>query len=511
MRAKEAGCQGCPLFQKGGGFALTDGKGTNGVLIVLESLGADEVREGLPAVGPTGQLLNRIIRRSGMEREDFLIANVVNCQPPGNALVGAPYEKEAIAHCAPYLQKIIRDFKPRAILTLGNTPLRWFTGRWGIEGWRGYVVPTEWGPVVPSYHPSYLLRGNLGLARVLQHDLQKAVKIAAEGHKVSKTKYLLRPTPGEAFGFLAEYERRGFPLLAFDIETPYSGNLDEDAASEDDPSYNIERISFSFEENTGITMPWMPPFTEVARRLLASSGPKCVYNEGFDVPRLVSNDAPVLGRIYDTMWAWHLYQPEWPYGLKYAATFLTDLPQWKSESKALPEYYSVVDSDALLRVHNAVKRGLEGKGQWETFERHVVDLSQVLRKMSRKGVLVSLEQRALERVRFQARYNTLVGELTRMVPQNVLPRKVYKISEEALRKKGIWDESRMVCVGVIDVKETATARKLREKAEFIGPIRVRRAGGKKGKKKGESTPLSSGGGIPSEVTSMEQTILTSSS
>ncbi len=466
MLPKPSACKGCVLENLGQGFATTDGKGRLGVLVVAEALGADEAEMGRPLVGPAGQLFNRIVTRTpdeilgrNFERDDFLLANVINCRPPNNLLADEPYEYGAIAHCSPYLKDLIAKFNPKVILAMGNTPLRWLTGNTGINGWRGYVVESPYGLVVPTFHPSYLQRGNMKLVRVFIHDLKKAVQVAREGYTRKPTKYLLRPSPEEAVGWANEYFRAlevdpSLPL-GCDIETPYSGNLDEDSVVEDDDSYIIERISFAYRECEAITFPWTPPYTDIARRLLATPSPKLVWNMAFDVPRCDYNDAPWNGRIYDLMHAWHMFQPEWPMGLKFAATFGTDLPQWKSKSFAEPELYSAVDSDALPRLNKYIRGGMEKKGQWEAFERHVVDLAMVLRKMSKRGLLVSREKRAIEKARFQERYEEVVKELTSIVPPSILPRhpkKGYKKTEEQLRKAGIWQEGKMVSVGVMSVK-----------------------------------------------------------
>jgi hypothetical protein len=156
------------------------------------------------------------------------------------------------------------------------------------------------------------------------------------------------------------------------------------------------------------------------------------------------------------MWCWHFYQPEWPYGLKYAATFLTDIAQWKSSSKDNPEYYSATDSDALLRVFNGCKEALIKQQRWSTFERHIVDLAGVLRKMSKRGVLVDQDLREQERVRFQERYDLLVEQLTQLVPPGILPHHPkggFKTPQERLIKNKKWIEGKMVQVGTMLIKE----------------------------------------------------------
>jgi len=203
-------CKGCPLEKLGSGFARTDGAGRSGVLVVAEALGEEEATRGTPLVGKAGRVWDRIVSRSFdpelkryLERDDLIHGNTINCRPPNNVLVGAPYEKGAIDACRPYLLETLQRFKPKAILTLGNSPLRWFTGQWGIEKLRGYIFDTEWGPVIPTYHPSYIQRGKWHLARVVEADLLKALKVARHGRDVFDVpkRYLARPTVEEAYNF----------------------------------------------------------------------------------------------------------------------------------------------------------------------------------------------------------------------------------------------------------------------------------------------------------------------
>ncbi len=467
MKTKPTECKGCPLALKGTGFALTDGKGdTTRVLIVAEALGREEAIAGLPLVGGTGHLFNRMVTRThdevlgrALKRDDFLLANIVNCQPPGNILTGASYEHSAIDHCATYLQKIINGFKPKAILTMGNQPLRWFTDKWGIDTLRGYIFETMYGPVIPTYHPSYIMRGNFELARVWQLDLQKALHVARKGIPSLPKKYITRPSLMDAQAFYYQYAKEGFPLLSFDIETPYAKMFKDegmDPVLEDDASYQVLRISFAFEEGKAISVPFDATFKPFVRQMLATGGPKLAWNCPFDVPRLRFNGCPVEGRIYDGMVAFHFLEPSLPMGLKYAATFYCpDMPAWKLMSREQPEWYNAADSDVALRVFNRVKEALIKDGRWEVFERHCVDLLQRLEKCSSRGINVDRERRKIVRDDFIKRFEETLTKIQPLIPLSLKPKQVFKLSEERLRKEGKWEEGSMV-----QVQEELSAREI---------------------------------------------------
>ena len=463
MLKKPIECVGCPLEKLGQGFSTPTGSGKHGILLVGEALGAEEVSEGTPFVGAAGRTLNRIITQAvepltgeGLKRDDFRVFNTVACRPPDNILVGAPYEEGAIAHCRPNLDEVIRNFRPKCIVPLGNTAFRWFTSNSGIDSLRGYVYDTKWGPVVPTYHPSYIQRGYWHLARVVQLDILKALQIAREGKDVFKKEksYVLHPSPGEAVSFLEAYRKEeGRSPLAFDIETPYGGLSKDElmgggVSTEDDPSYTIERISFSFRPFEAITVPWSPPYIDFAKSILSLGGMKLVWNEAFDVPRLQANGVSFGGPICDAMHAWHFLEPSLPMGLKYVSTFLCpDMPAWKLMSREEPEWYSAADSDTLLRCFLSIKRSLEKQGRWVQFERHFLSLKLILNKMTERGICVDLERRKNEHTKLADKFKAVLADLQLKVPAHILPfspKGGFKKDRAGLEKIGTWEEGRMV-------------------------------------------------------------------
>src|SRR4026208_908870 len=121
-------CLGCPLYDAHTNFVPADGRMTADVLIVGEAPGEEEARKGKPFVGTSGKLLDMLLKRSGLSREQFAVHNVLSCRPPKNELRGASYERAAIAHCGPNLDETITKLKPKVIIALGNTALERLTG-----------------------------------------------------------------------------------------------------------------------------------------------------------------------------------------------------------------------------------------------------------------------------------------------------------------------------------------------------------------------------------------------
>lgn len=122
---------------------------------VGEAPGADEDAQGEPFVGAAGQLLDRIIVASGLRREDVFILNILRCRPPGNR---TPTPEEA-ENCREYLERTIELVKPKIICALGGTAAKSLLGvETGIMRLRGRWTQYRGIPVMPTLHPSYLLR-----------------------------------------------------------------------------------------------------------------------------------------------------------------------------------------------------------------------------------------------------------------------------------------------------------------------------------------------------------------
>jgi uracil-DNA glycosylase len=126
------------------------------VMIVGEGPGQNEDEQGLPFVGRSGQLLEKILAAVDLSVEkEVYICNVVRCRPPENR-VPAP---EEIAACKPYLLEQIRLVDPKVILLTGATALKALTGHKGaISKVRGEWIEWEGRLCMPIFHPAYLLR-----------------------------------------------------------------------------------------------------------------------------------------------------------------------------------------------------------------------------------------------------------------------------------------------------------------------------------------------------------------
>jgi DNA polymerase len=161
LRAALAAFEGCALKRTATQLVFADGAATPLVLLIGEAPGAEEDRIGRPFVGPAGQLLDRMLGSIGLDRGTVRIINTVPWRPPGNR---TPSESE-INQCLPFLWRHIALVRPRAVLLLGAVAVRAVLGRPApitkIRGqWQEIIVPdlNHALPMLPTYHPAYLLR-----------------------------------------------------------------------------------------------------------------------------------------------------------------------------------------------------------------------------------------------------------------------------------------------------------------------------------------------------------------
>ncbi len=166
-------CRRCPLHSGRKNIVFGEGNPRADLVFVGEAPGADEDLQGRPFVGRAGQLLTKIIEAMKMKRREVYICNILKCRPPGNR---NPLPEE-IAACELFLIGQLETIRPRAICALGtfaaqtllktDLPISLLRGRW-----HRYLDI----PLMPTYHPAYLLR-NPAQKRQVWEDVQQIMKL----------------------------------------------------------------------------------------------------------------------------------------------------------------------------------------------------------------------------------------------------------------------------------------------------------------------------------------------
>lgn len=316
MLPKPAVCAQCPMANIGIGFVpLTLRPGAT--LLVGEAPGENEAERGEAFVGPSGSVLNNLLRASGQDRGNISTINVLSCRPPNN-IFPTDFKQHymprsdgygALEYCKKHhLEPALaaRDWKK--IYAVGDQALQALTPRKGILVWRGSPLPLKGDNsrlrVIPTLHPSYLMRDFSQLNNVVA-DLRKNLEPVPEN-------YNLYATADQ----LAEFNSR---TVAFDFEWDRFENI------------TICGISGRFYE--ALTGTWdNAERTAEFKRIFTSATDLIGHNIiGADTKYFERMGWHITARMHDTMLKQHLIQPDQKHGLGFVASVFTNKMFWKGK------------------------------------------------------------------------------------------------------------------------------------------------------------------------------------
>lgn len=460
-------CRNCSLDLIGLGFAQPEGRCSNGVLVLGESLGSNEAQQGLPfrPDAQAGSVLERAFRSCGFERNQFGVFNVINCKPPNNELNGAAYEEDALQHCRVHLRRVIAQFKPRVILALGGVALRSLTGMSGpkqsIEHLRGFCLQSSEFPgvqIIGSYHPSYIARGAWNVFPVLCRDMRYAVDIARNGFNPPAVEFIEHASSIELAYIKDACLSDEQLVVSVDFETEGNPNVFEDAQlmAALDELYGegegergkkdklgtdqvITQTNISIYENQSFVFAHTPENLIGVRELLAMSNPKSGYNIWmFDMPVAEFNDIQINGVVTDVMWKFHALWPDIPgkrnkseqdgslANLQYASSMYGYYEPWKHLVSQMPEYYGCHDSNSNLMLHYALdndmsklRYGKDGPTVLDSYHQLVADIQPVLNNMKRRGLPINKEKMLAFLKSVVLRQRELGKEIQRLVSDDL--------------------------------------------------------------------------------------------
>jgi uracil-DNA glycosylase family 4 len=433
-------------------FSEIEGTGSLGVMLVGEASGEHEQRDQLPfrPYAPAGGVLERVLRRMGVDRQQLATTNCLRCRPRNNWLEGAPWEFSALTQCRPNLDAAISSRKPRAIVALGGIATRELTGQAGeargVTHLAGYVLPLMGGlrkvrhpctesneadgthhphcllcggegwweteepaaasnavPIIPNFHPAFIRRGKASHIGVFSRILQRAINIAKGTDKnwiwnvdpevhSAQLGYRTRPTRQDAEDYATRLAALPAEELSYDIETSESASLDEDAR-EGFTNTQLELVQFSAGPLGSIAIPWRDEFKPTIQRLLHSPNPKCGHNVWlFDNKVLRAAgvrealDLTPKGIIHDTLAMFHHWQPDLPAHLQFAASFVQFPFPWKHLAGTNLPFYGCADVDATLRLYAMLEATLKRDGIWQGYMSQVYEVRPVLAAMESRGM-----------------------------------------------------------------------------------------------------------------------------
>ncbi|MBC8044118.1 MAG: uracil-DNA glycosylase [Rhizobacter sp.] len=169
-------CQKCRLGATRKNYVFGNGNPKAKIVVVGEAPGADEDEQGIPFIGRSGQLMDKILSSINLTREEVFACNVLKSRPPQNRNP----EPDEVAACLPYLHRQIEIIKPKIILALGKTAANTLLGSdFAMSAMRGKVMKWRNIDMIVTYHPAALLR-NPNWKRFTWEDVQLLRKLYDE-------------------------------------------------------------------------------------------------------------------------------------------------------------------------------------------------------------------------------------------------------------------------------------------------------------------------------------------
>ena len=381
-----------------------DGKPDAKYLIVGESPGTDDDKEGRPFCGWSGELLfDDILARAGILRKSCLITNVYWERVSGNKL-------ETVTDIKKYQEAndaLITKAQPKVIIACGEYALRYLTGETGITKWRGSVMHTKFGcPCVPMIHPHSVMR-NYAWKILCRHDAQRARHVADNGMPPKARRNIisyatLKKVLGDDKDAIVKQMQNALERMessiaaAFDIETYRN---------------TITCIGVADSENDAVVIPFTGQFNHPQCIKLIRSLDKCLKSDAFKIGQNLDYDVQYLAKRFgigvnnvwmDTMVAHSVMHPEMGHGLDLLTSLYTLYPYYKEMRKEATsgQYnatlweYNGIDCCITYEVGMKLWQELQSTRTQKFFTSISMPVTKTLIRMEHRGVRVDIPFRA---------------------------------------------------------------------------------------------------------------------
>ena len=365
------------------GIGASDAK----IACIGEAPGAEEVKEGIPFVGPAGQMLNRILKEAGIDRTRIYLTNVVKYKLPNNDFKRIAEVGKTLDTSIAELRTEILSLNPNVLVPLGNNALEAITGRKGISKFRGSVLPANFGnfKTIPTIHPAALLyqSGRNEKGRPSKEGAEISLQvIIADFMKVEKESHFreIRTIPRkleiikDAYSLYQVLESyNSVKEVSIDIET-YKG-IPVCIALAFNPYHSISVPLLSIPGVGGgiaITQTELVSIYQLLARFLNRKDIKFIgQNFKFDHEKLISISKlvdPVQEKLAaDTSLMMGVVYSEFKKNLAFMASLFTNEPYWKDEGKEFnPKkdladrllLYNAKDAAVTYEIKNAIDKEL---------------------------------------------------------------------------------------------------------------------------------------------------------
>jgi uracil-DNA glycosylase family 4 len=384
-----------------------------------EAPGEEEVNQGIPFVGNSGQTLDKILMSAGVQRSDCYLDNIIPIRPPLNKMERLGELGASVEMFLPNVREYLSKVDCPVIVAYGDTAMYHLTGKGditkkgeisGISKHRGSVYPCILDSskiVVPTFHPRFI-NENWKMRGVVVEDVKKALRIRKEGYNEPTFNTIIKPSFSETCNCIEEI--RGRNCFSFDIEVVGSGQ--------------IACIGFGYYTDLGhtrrsICIPLKFGFRnyweeleewhiwELLRELFQGDQLKIGQNLNYDLSKLLPFIGEPAPPWCDLMMAHHLLEAELPHSLAFMTSLYTWPPvnyykddpkdedkSWKytTSSEMLWEYNGK-DVEVPLMIEPIFTKELKEMGMLSFFQGFQMSKTRVLWRIQQRGMLLDEEKR----------------------------------------------------------------------------------------------------------------------
>lgn len=388
-------CERCPdLAPK---VILGKGPSNPKLIIIGDPPGHDEYTANEPFVGLSGRFLNGALKRIGIRRDEVYLTSVIKCRPPGNRKPTLPEMGNCLDE---YLINELAQLSCKTIVTVGELATKIVCGKCDAIGKiRGTPLKSQLSAhnVIPTVHPSFIIRGNMEYFGIFVGDILKAWRVENEELDLNvERRYIYDPHSAEATDYINRC-----------LETGYSADIESTGL--DPHRSEVLGIAICNEPHTGLFFK-LPENEIEVKRILAHPCAKIFQFGQFDTYFLETKGYEVNGWEFDTKYAQKLIAPELPSSLSFLSSVYTPYPYYKGYAgkeirktvTSVPQQvlaeYCITDADATEIVAIELKKELEEYGMTDLMRRTVMPLAHLVVKMRKRGIRIDLEALEQERV-----------------------------------------------------------------------------------------------------------------
>lgn len=408
------------------------------IAIVGDAPGQSEELQGRPFVGASGFLLNQMLSAAKINRGECYITNVSKVRPPGNNFLGMYYEEANKKFPKPSLfqarEEVLNELlaiRPKVVVALGPEALAALTPYNSISSYRGTMIESYGLRIIPTFHPTHIVRGNQLDRVVVEADLRKALRQAQFPSK-PRVNFNINPTFAEVMAFFRTCPKR----VALDIET-----VDN----------RIRCVGFAWSKYDAICVNLMKGYNHAwsEDEEIEIMGAMDKFLRNPHIEKLIQNityEWTVMAREYglqivncvmDTMLAHHTLYPELLKGLDFLCSLYTDHHMyWGYDSKSWESTatYNLYDVVVTFEIAEKFEAMLKERDMWKFYRQNVHRSIEALCYVQSRGVLIDLPEREAIRAQTQVEMEALKSKISETIGYELNPSSTKQVGELCYQK-----------------------------------------------------------------------------